>query len=338
MRAAGLDFDSRELVERALPDPPPPSGDRVLLRIQEVGVCGTDRELAHFHFGTPPAGERFLALGHEALAQVVEAGPGVKRLAAGDWVVPMVRRPCHPPCAMCARGRRDLCMTDGYVERGIFGLHGYFCEHVLDAEPDLVRVPANLSGVAVLLEPLSVVEKTVETALRIHEWEPRRALVLGAGPIGILAALVLQLRGLEVAVYSVEPPQHPRALLLERAGVRYLTSIEGASADVVIEAAGSPAAAFAGFRALAPLGVYGLLGSPNATGEMPFRDLLRSNQTVFGSVSASPDAFERAAEDLERMPREALAGMITRAGFSALRDTLTKPGGDAAKVVHVIRD
>ncbi|HEX8983990.1 MAG TPA: alcohol dehydrogenase catalytic domain-containing protein [Bryobacteraceae bacterium] len=338
MRAAGLDYETRRLAIRELPDPAPASGDRLLLRIQEVGVCATDRELAEFHFGYPPPGEQFLALGHEALAQVLEAGPEVKSIAPGDWVAPMVRRPCQPACPVCARGRRDLCVTGRYVERGIFGLHGYFCDYAVDAESDLVRIPADRADVAVLLEPLSVVEKAIETALRIHEWEPRTGLVLGAGPIGMLAALVLQLRGLEVSAYSLEPPEHPRARLLERAGVRYLSGLQGVAADVVIEATGSPQATFAGFGALAPLGVYGLLGSPNATGEVPFLNLLRSNQTVFGSVNASPGAFLQAVEDLGRMPREVLAGMIRRESFGSLRDTLAGPSAAEAKIVHVIRE
>jgi glucose 1-dehydrogenase len=340
MRAGGLDYDLHQVVLRDVPDPPAISGDRVLLRIQEVGVCGKDRQLTSFseEFGRPPAGERFLTLGHEALGQVIEAAPDVHALAPGDWVVPMVRRPCFPACPFCEQGRRDLCITDRYIERGIFGMHGYCCDFAVDSESDLVRVPAALADVAVLIEPLSVVEKCVETALRIHEWGPRTALVLGAGPIGMLAALVLELRGLAVALYSLEPPEHPRVRLLERVGVRYITRLEGTTADIVIEATGSPQAAFAGFRALAPLGVYGLLGSHNATGDVPFLDMLRKNQAVFGSVNASPRAFALAVEDLGRMRREALAGMIRRVGFARLGDTLSVPAGDAAKIVHVIRD
>jgi threonine dehydrogenase-like Zn-dependent dehydrogenase len=340
MRAAGLDYDLRQLVVREVPEPPAVSGDRVRLRIQEVGVCGTDRELASFpaEFGAPPPGQRFLTLGHEALAQVIEVGPETRDLAPGDWVVPMVRRPCSPACPLCAHGRRDLCVSDRYVERGITGLDGYYCDYAVDSERDLVRVPAGLAEVAVLVEPLSVVEKVVETALRIHEGDPRSGLVLGAGPIGMLAALALQLRGLKVSLYSLEAPDHPRVRLLEHAGVRYLTRLDGAAADIAIEATGSPVATFAGFRALAPLGVYGLLGSRNATGEVPFLEMLRNNQTVFGSVNASPRAFALAVEDVGRMPREVLTGMIRRAGFGSLAATLSAPAGDAAKIVHAIRD
>jgi threonine dehydrogenase-like Zn-dependent dehydrogenase len=336
MKAAGIDFQSRALVERCRPEPALASPDQVLLRVREVGICGTDRDLARFQFGAPPPGETFLTLGHEALAEVVDVGRAVERLRPGDLVVPSVRRSCQPPCASCAAGRRDLCLSGRYSERGIFGAHGYFAEYATDAERDLVPVPPALAGCAVLVEPLSVAEKAVETALRIHEPGPRTALVLGAGPIGILAALLLQLRGLDTAVHSLEPDRHPRRKLLERAGLRWLVSLASTQADIVIEATGSAEAAFAGLRALAPLGVCGILGAPNAVGEMPFIDLLRRNQAVFGSVNASPQAFARAVDDLGRLDRETLAAMIRRTPFDSFRETVAALPGDAAKVVHVL--
>lgn len=338
MRVAGLDYERREVVVRDGPEPRLGGANEVLFRVQESGICGSDRELAAFRHGYPPPGETFLILGHEALGEVVETGPAVAALGRGDWVVPLVRRPCHPPCASCARGRRDLCLSGRYTETGIFGRHGYLREYATDAETDLVRVPADLAGRAVLIEPLSVVEKAVETALRIHEPGVRIALVLGAGPLGMLAALILNLRGLEASVYSLESPDHPRARLLERAGVRYLSRLDGVRADVVIEATGSPAAAFAGFGALAPLGVYCILGSPNARGDVPFTELMRHNKTVFGSVNAGPEAFVFAVRDLGRLDREVLGGMIQRASLAAVRQTTTAPPPAAVKIVHVVAD
>jgi threonine dehydrogenase-like Zn-dependent dehydrogenase len=338
MRVAGLDYQQRQVVLRDGPEPRLDGASEVLFRVQESGVCGSDRELAAFRHGYPPPGEDFLILGHEALGQVVETGPAVGGLVRGDWVVPLVRRPCHPPCASCARGRRDLCVSGRYTETGIFGRHGYLREYAVDAETDLVRVPADLASRAVLIEPLSVVEKAVETALRLHEPGARTALVLGAGPLGILAALVSKLRGLEASVYSIEPADHPRARLIERAGVRYLAGLDGVRADVVIEATGSAAAAFAGFGALAPLGVYCILGSPNATGEVPFTDLMRHNKTVFGSVNAGPEAFPLAVRDLARLDRDALGAMIQRASLAAIRQTVTAPPPAAVKIVHVVAD
>ncbi len=336
MRTAGLDYESQALVERELPEPRPVSGEEVLLRVREVGVCGTDRELASFRLGFPPAGESFLVLGHEALARVVEAGPGVKALKPGDWVVPIVRRACRPACPSCARGRRDLCLTGKALERGIFGLHGYFAEYAVDAETDLVRVPEALLKSAVLIEPLSVVEKVVERALRIHEPGASTALVFGAGPIGLLAAMVFQLRGLRTAIFSLEPPDHPRARLAAAAGVEYLTALGSRKADIVIEATGAAEAALTGLRSLATLGVLGVLGSPDAQGEIPFRDMLVKNQAMFGSVNASPVAFTRALEDLPRMNAKVLDGMIRRVRFGDFAATIPAVAGETAKVVHVI--
>lgn len=337
MRAVALDYEHRQLTRRELPAPQPAADDQVLFRVQEVGVCGTDRALAGFRLGFPPAGEPFLVLGHEALGQVVEVGPAATTLRPGDWVVPMVRRPCRPPCPACARGRRDLCVSGKSLERGIFGLHGYFTEYALDSAADLVPVPETLFEFAVLIEPLSVAEKAVETALRLHEPEPATALVLGAGPIGLLAALALRQRGLDTAIFSLEPPDHPRARLAGAAGIHYLATAENCRADIVIEATGSPEAAFRGFRCLAPLGVYGILGSPNARGDVPLLDMIANNQTVFGSVNASPQAFCLALKDLGRMDRALLSRMIRRAGFDEYSETIPAPPGDAAKIVHVIR-
>lgn len=319
-----------------MPEPCPVAGDEVLLRVREVGVCGTDRELASFLFGFPPAGESFLVLGHEALAQVMETGPGVTALKAGDWVVPVVRRACQPPCSSCVRGRRDLCLTGKAFERGIFGLHGYFAEYAVDAEADLVRVPEALLKSAVLIEPLSVAEKAVGTALRIHEPGASSALVLGAGPIGLLAAMVLQLRGLRTAIFSLEPPDHPRARLAAAAGLEYLSELGNRKADIVIEATGAAGTALAGLRSLATLGVLGVLGSPDTRGEIPFRDMLVKNQAMFGSVNASPEAFRRALEDLPRMEPRVLDGMIRRARFEDFAVTIPAVAGETAKVVHVI--
>ncbi len=337
MRAAGLDYQHRQLTEGAVPEPRLESDDGVLFRVHEVGVCGTDRELAAFSLGYPPEGESFLALGHEALGRVEETGPAVTTLRRGDWVAPSIRRPCRPPCASCARGRRDLCLTEGYRERGIFGLHGYFTDYAVDAAADLVRVPEELVDVAVLIEPLSVVEKAVERALRLAEAPPVTALVLGAGPIGILAALSLQARGLEVSLASLEPPQHPRARLVQQAGIRYLSAPDS-KADVIVEATGSAEAAFKGLRWLAPLGVCALLGAANALGEAPFLDLIVNNQVVFGSVNASPDSFALAVEDLKRFDRGLLRRMIRRAGRGSYRETIPAPPGEAAKIVHVMAE
>jgi len=338
MRAVALDYEARRLTERSLPAPRLESGSEVLFRVEQVGICATDRELAAFRFGYPPPGESSLVLGHEALGRVVAAGPAVKGLSRGDLVCAMIRRACPEGCPACARGRRDLCLSGRYGERGIFGLHGYFTEYAVDAAADLVRIPAEIAEVGVLAEPLSVVEKAVDRAWHIRGDEPANGLVIGAGPIGLLAALALMARGVAVSLHSLEPRTHPRARLAAAAGVRYLESLDPARDrfDLALEAAGSPQAAFQAIRSLGPLGVCAILGASAGSGRLSFVDLLANNQAVFGSVNASPAAFEDAVRDLARFDRSILDRMIRRAGFSEYQTSILRPPDDVFKIVHVI--
>jgi threonine dehydrogenase-like Zn-dependent dehydrogenase len=335
MKALALNFEARSLewIER---DPPEFYANRdVLYRVHEVGVCGTDRALAAFRLGAPPKDETKLVLGHEALGQVMETGNGVKALNRGDWVVPTVRRACKPPCSSCARGRRDLCISGRYTERGILGLHGYFTERAVDTEEDLVRVPLKLVDFGVLIEPLSIAEKAIVRALAVHEGEPRTALVLGLGPIGMLAAMALKVRGYGVRVHSLEPADHPRVALLRLQDIPYEPVLKG-SADIVIEAAGSTDVALSALQQMPPLGVMVVLGAPDGAGPVPFLRMIVNNQTIVGSVNADGEAFRSAVEDLARFDRRALASLITRARFSDLEKSLTSPPMVAPKVVHVL--
>ncbi|HTB14316.1 MAG TPA: alcohol dehydrogenase catalytic domain-containing protein [Bryobacteraceae bacterium] len=335
MKALALNFEARTL-EWIEPDPPEFYANRdVLYRVHEVGVCGTDRALASFRLGAPPADETKLVLGHEALGQVIEVGSGVKSLNRGDWVAPTVRRACQPPCTSCARGRRDLCISGKYTERGILRLHGYFTERAVDAEEDLVRVPLKLVDFGVLIEPLSVAEKAILRALAVHEGEPRSALVLGLGPIGMLTAMALKARGYAVRVHSLEPEDHPRVAILRLQDIPYEGALKG-SADIVIEAAGSTEAALSALQNMPPLGVMVVLGAPDGAGPVPFLRMIINNQTIVGSVNADGESFRAAVEDLARFDRRALAALITRARFSDLEKSLIGPPMVAPKVVHVL--
>jgi len=335
MRAVALDFEQRALLEREVHAPKIAQDDQVLFRVEEVGVCGTDRELALFHRGYPPEGESFLVLGHEATGRVIEVGGAVTSLRPGDCVVPMIRRGCSPPCSCCARRRTDLCVSGNYRERGIFGLHGYFCEMAVDSERDLVAVPERLAAFAVLAEPLSVVEKAIQTAMKFREEPPVTAGVLGAGPLGLLAAMALRTRGLDVWLHSLEPAGHPRARLAEQIGVRYVRSLD-LQADIVVEATGAFQAAFAAIRCLAPLGVCAVLGALAGEGHVSFRDLVLGNRIVFGSVNASPEAFALAIEDLGRFDAAMLRKLIERRPFSAFPESIAAPSAGTAKIAHVI--
>jgi len=240
MRSVVLDIEHRRLEERNLAEPSVTDPNQVLFRVHEVGVCGTDREMVTFRLRRPAEDVPHLVLGHEALGQVIEAGSSVSGFAPGDWVVPMIRRPCSPPCASCARGRSDLCLTHGFTERGIFGVDGYFTEKAVDDARDLVRVPERLVPFAILLEPMSVVEKAIARAMAVRQTEGNSALVLGLGPIGMLSAMVLGRRGYRVRLFSLEPSDHPRVRQLSALGIEYLSRLDG-SADVIVEAAGSAA-------------------------------------------------------------------------------------------------
>lgn len=335
MRAVVIDYSRRELREKDVAEPRRIYEDQVLFRVREVGICGTDRELAAFRFGYGPAGDEYLVLGHEACGEVIEAGSKTVNFSPGDIVVPAVRRPCHPPCRSCTRDRSDLCVSGGYTERGIFGAHGYFTDFAIDRAEYLTRVPVSLAEYAVLIEPLSVVEKACDRALTLHAGSPETALVLGAGTIGILAAAVLHLRGLRVDLVSIEQADSARARLSEAAGARYLKQPE-VPADVVIEAAGSPGAAARGIRSLAPLGVLMILGAIDSGDPLPLLDLITGNRIIAGSVNASPEAFRQAAEDLGKIPRAVLSGLIERRKMSEFRHSLTGAPPQVPKIVHVI--
>jgi threonine dehydrogenase-like Zn-dependent dehydrogenase len=187
----------------------------------------------------------------------------------------------------------------------------------------------------VLIEPLSVVEKAVALALRLHEGEPRRAVVVGAGSIGLLAAAVLTLRGFEVQVVSVEPLGSDRVRLARAAGAEY-ENTASSEADVVIEAAGAPAAVTAAVKALAPMGVLVILGANESAEPLPLIDLIVGNRVVAGSVNASPAAFASAAHDLPLLPRELLTGMVQYRGFNEYRASFLGDPVGAPKIVHIL--
>lgn len=335
MRSLVLDLDHGRLEERDAAEPAVRRTNDVLFRVHEVGVCGTDRELVSLRLPRRDGDASAIVIGHEALGQVVEAGAAVKGFQRGDWVVPMIRRPCADLCASCSRGRADLCLTNGYTERGIFGADGYFAEFAVDPAEFLIAVPERAVPYAVLIEPLSVVEKAVARAMAVRQTEGRTALVLGLGPIGMLAALALNARGYWVRVYSLEDDDHPRAALLQSNGVDYTRALEGRY-DLIVEAAGSAELALAALDLLGPTGVFVTLGALRAYGEFPFINLIVGNQTVLGSVNADRDSFAAAIADLDALPAPVLRAMIRRFGFGDYRRTLFEPAGVEPKFVHVM--
>jgi threonine dehydrogenase-like Zn-dependent dehydrogenase len=289
-----------------------------------LGICGTDREIVNGAFGSAPPGEERLILGHESLGRVREAQEG-SGFSAGDLVVGVVRRPDPEPCPACARGEFDMCRNGRYTERGIKERHGYGAERwTLEAAYAVGLDPA-LESVAVLMEPTSVVAKAWDHIDRVgsRAWfQPRRALVTGAGPIGLLAALLGVQRGLEVHVLD-RNTEGPKPVLTEALGATYhSTDVETvarlAPPDVVIEATGAPQLVYDAIRHNAAAGVVCLTGVSAPGHDLTIdagalnRSIVLENDLVFGSVNANLHHWGLAAEALTAADRGWLERLITR--------------------------
>lgn len=344
MRAVGVKPHKREvtLLDHEHPEI---SGDRqVKVRVLDVGICQTDREICTFVYGAPPAGSDYLVLGHESLGEVVEVGNAVTGLKKGDLVVPSVRRPCsHDHCRPCRDDRQDYCATGDFVERGINQVHGYMTEFYVDDEKYLNLVPSNLRDLAVLAEPLTIAEKGLAQALQVQGRLPwactkpgkppghgLRAVVLGAGPIGILGAMKLVLEGFDTYVYSRSAKPNPKADLVESFGAKYISIMDTSPAqlakimvgsiDLVYEAVGQSEVAFAVMEQLGLNGVFIFTGIPAPDGQLEIpgnllmRHLVLKNLAVVGTVNADRVAFEHAIRDLgefkKRWPK-AIANVIS---------------------------
>jgi threonine dehydrogenase-like Zn-dependent dehydrogenase len=337
------------LVER--PVPHRPGGSEVLLRTVEVGICGTDREICSFEYGSPPPGATELVLGHEALAEIAEVGPDVTWARPGDLVVPTVRRPCtNPHCQACRKEQQDFCMTGEFSERGIVRADGFLSEYTIEDERFLVPVPRVLEKVAVLVEPLTIAAKAAGVFSTIHSRFgfdlPRlRGLVLGAGPVGLLAAMVLQAQGVETHVFSREPEDDARANLVRSCGANYVsagrTPMERLAErigkiDVVFEAVGVPEVAFGALATLAANGVLILSGVPAERGAVPadlsrwMRDMVLKNQVIFGTVNASRSVYEDAVRRLEQFMvlfPGAVLSLLNRVAIDQAPDVLARGRG-----------
>jgi glucose 1-dehydrogenase len=304
-----------------VPEPPPEAG-AVLVQGIALGVCGTDREIAAGEYGWAPEGREELVLGHESLGRVLEAPPDTG-LAEGDLVVGIVRRPDPVPCECCAAGRFDLCRNGRYTERGIKSIDGFGSER-WRIEPDYaVRLDPRLERVGVLMEPTSVVAKAWDVAsdaMQRAYVTPRTAVVTGAGPIGLLAALIAVQQGLDVHVLDVVT-EGPKPALVRDLGATYhsdpIAEI-GVSPDVVLECTGVGDVVFDAIDATAAPGVVCLTGVSPAGRRIAIdagalnRTMVLQNDTVVGSVNASRGHYEHAAEILARADDGWLERLITR--------------------------
>lgn len=326
MRAVAVsagEADSVRLVEAA--EPREGAGE-CLVRVLDVGIDGTDREIVGGEYGEAPEGESQLILGHECLG-IVEQGGG--SLSPGTLVVPTVRRPCPQRCPNCAAGEQDFCSTGDYRERGIKGAHGFMCDRFVERPEHLVAVPEELRGVGVLAEPLAILERSYRLVLELQQrlvWEPRRVLVTGAGNMGTMASLLGRLHGLDVLVYSQGPKRGAAGDIIDAIGCDYADSeaeslVEAAgrlgAPDIVIEATGFSPLAWDAVGVLAVNGIACLLSvtQGDLRTEIPSDDLnaalVLGNRLMFGSVNAHRQDYERAVEDLAGID-EQWPGLLAR--------------------------
>jgi glucose 1-dehydrogenase len=322
MRAMGVvpgEPNSAAVVD--VPDPDSSDG-QILVRARMVGVCGTDVEIVNDGYGSPPEGATRLVLGHESLGEVVEAPAGVD-LAPGDLVVGIVRRPDPEPCACCARGEWDMCRNGRFVERGIVGADGYGAEWWRVDPIYAVRVDPALGDLGVLIEPASVLAKVWEQVERIGAracFEPQTAVVTGAGPTGLLAALMARQRGL--ATWVLDVVDHgPKPQLVADLGATYSTNAASelpVKPDVVIECTGMGTVLTHVVASAAPNAIIALVGISHQARPVSVdldainRQLVLGNQVIFGSVNAARRHYEQAVQALADADSSWLARMLTR--------------------------
>jgi threonine dehydrogenase-like Zn-dependent dehydrogenase len=306
-----------------MPDPEPGPGE-LLVDGVALGVCGTDREIVAGEYGWAPPGAERLILGHESLGRVREAPEG-SGFSAGDLVVGVVRRPDPEPCEACTRGEFDFCRNGKYTERGIKEIHGYGSQQWTVEAEYAVKLDPELEPVGMLMEPTTIVAKAWDQIERIGGrayFAPKRALVTGAGPIGLLAALLGVQRGLEVHVLD-RNEEGPKPALVRDLGAHFhasdvATVTKDALPDIIVEATGVPELVFDVMEHNAAFGVVCLTGvSPrgrNVTVDAGGlnRDLVLENDVVFGSVNANLGHYALASDALDRADRAWLERLISR--------------------------
>jgi threonine dehydrogenase-like Zn-dependent dehydrogenase len=306
-----------------LDDAPEPGAElgSVLVEALAVGICGTDAEIASGAYGWAPPGEERLILGHESLGRVVDPGP--TGLAAGEHVVGFVRRPDPLPCPNCAVGEWDMCSNGEYTERGIKQAHGFMAERWRIEPEYVVRVDNRLGVLGVLLEPTTVVAKAWQQILAIGQrtfWDPQTVLVVGAGPIGLLAALIGVQLGRDVHVLDRVTTGPKPALVKELGAVYHTGSVGdlGLRPDIVVECTGVVPLIQQAAGAVSPGGIICLtgVGSPSTStsgqASVLATDAVLKNLVMFGSVNANRRHYYRAAKALAKADRSWLEQLLTR--------------------------
>jgi len=303
-----------------MPEPDVSEGS-VLVEAVAVGVCGTDVEIVEGKYGWAPPGATRLVLGHESLGRVIDPGPRTS-LKKGDLVVGIVRRPDPVPCPNCAVGEWDMCTNGQYTERGIKEIHGFMSERWRIEPEYAIKVDPSLGLLGVLLEPMTVITKAIEQIFLVGQrayWEPRTALVTGAGPIGLLAALRLSVRNLQVHVLD-RAETGPKPQLVRDLGATYHTGSVmdlDFNPDIVVECTGVGSVIADSIKKVNSGGIICLTGvgaggvAERATADMAAAAVLKNN-VIVGSVNANKRHWYRAGQNLANSDRDWLARLITR--------------------------
>lgn len=312
-----------------IPEPEIKNDKQLIVETLQVGICGTDRAEVTGGRAMPPAGKNELIIGHEMLGRVTQVGAQVKSIKEGDLGLFTVRRGCGK-CYPCNHNRNDLCETGDYLERGIKGLDGFQAEYIIDDEDYFIKVPDEIKSVGVLVEPMSVVEKAISQALKIQDnripdsdipaWPAGvNVLIAGLGPVGLLAALILKIKGANLFGLDIVDEDSPRAMLIKDLGGTYINGNHIKTKDIddhygrfemLLEATGISKLEFHLFESLNTNGIYIITGIPEGdksitiSGDELIRNLVLNNQVVLGTVNAGIEHYKMAVEDLQTASRK----------------------------------
>ncbi|MEO6588498.1 MAG: glucose 1-dehydrogenase [Pyrinomonadaceae bacterium] len=311
-------INSAHLVKMEKPKLSDIKNDRgILVEVLSVGACGTDREINNGEYGVAPKGSKFLVLGHENFGRVVETGKNVNELSKGDYVVATVRRP-FGHSIYDTIGQQDFTTDADYWERGISRIHGYWSEFYVESADFLIKIPEKLVDIAVLLEPLSIIEKGLKQAediqKRLDIWQPKTAAVLGTGNVGLLTVMALRMRGLEVHGFGLQEPQdYLNAELCVEIGATYdstkqlsvSASVEKyGEYDLIFECTGYSPIVFEAMQCLNENGILilaSVTGGDRKTDQIPTdkinQEFVLGNRVMVGTVNANREHFEMGVKD-----------------------------------------
>ncbi len=306
--------------------------NEILVQVLELGLDGTDKEIGNGFYGEAPKNQKYLIVGHEAIGIIKQIGKNTKGFEIGNYVVATVRRP--DKCINCINGESDMCITNNYTERGIKGKNGYFTEYYTENPDYLVKIPEEIKDIAVMLEPFSIAEKAIVQIFKIQNrliWKPKTAVVLGSGTVGLFAAMILRLKGIDVICVDRTINNIIKNKIFSAFNITHINSTEipiseipkklSKNIDIVVELTGNPTVIYDAMSIISNNGVTCLL---SVTGESYMKNIniaklnyntVLGNKLIFGSVNSNIKHFMQGVEDMKiinsKYP-EILKSMITK--------------------------